>query len=164
MSERDGTTQAYEVSVSVYSESDSLFHLNSSVVWTLVIFIVVEILTGIFGNCVVCLTVYKNKSLRTPMNGLIVNLCVADMVVCIITSPVIIFLVEEEETIIDDTIAYRGRFAACQIQCVCHFLVGTVMLITMLCISLERFHAIARPFDKGDRWFRIKVSIALSWI
>lgn len=44
-------------------------------------------ITGLIGNALVCLSVYRNKSLQTVTNYYIVNLAVADFLVILICLP-----------------------------------------------------------------------------
>lgn len=147
------------------SESRALaFTLPPSVTWTSAIVLCVEVLTGIIGNCIVMLTVFKNKSLRTPMNGLIVNLCVADMAICMLSSPVLMALLLNDSIWLNGTSSVYSMYILCLVEYTSHIVIGSVLLVTLVCISIERYHAIAQPFDKGNRWSRIKLSIAFSWM
>lgn len=53
----------------------------------LVILHVSVFITGLIGNALVCLSVYRNKSLQTVTNYYIVNLAVADFLVILICLP-----------------------------------------------------------------------------
>lgn len=53
----------------------------------LVILHVSVFVTGLIGNSLVCLSVYRNKSLQTVTNYYIVNLAVADFLVILICLP-----------------------------------------------------------------------------
>lgn len=46
---------------------------------------------ALMGNTLVCLVVFPNKNMRTPMNYLLCNLAIADMTVAIFVSPQFIF-------------------------------------------------------------------------
>jgi len=48
---------------------------------------VVMIVTNVIGNSLVVLTVIKTRSMRTPMNYLLVNLAIADMTVGVFIAP-----------------------------------------------------------------------------
>lgn len=48
---------------------------------------VVMIFTDLIGNTLVILTVIKTRSMRTPMNYLLVNLAIADMTVAVFIAP-----------------------------------------------------------------------------
>lgn len=47
----------------------------------------VLIVIDVSGNLLVCLTVYRNKQMRKPMNYLLVNLAVADIVIGVFMLP-----------------------------------------------------------------------------
>lgn len=46
----------------------------------------VMVAVNLLGNSLVCLVVLKDKAMRTPMNFLLVNLAVADMIVGIFST------------------------------------------------------------------------------
>lgn len=61
-------------------------HLSSMEDVALVVAFSVMVLMDLVGNTMVILVILLNKSMRTPMNRLLLNLAVADMVVAIFTA------------------------------------------------------------------------------
>ena len=57
---------------------DKLFSIHVVIVVWLVFFLVCAV-----GNGLVCITVYRNRNMRTPTNALLANLAVADMLTAI---------------------------------------------------------------------------------
>lgn len=55
--------------------------------WVLICLHILVFIVGLFGNALVCLSVYRNHSMRTVTNYFIVNLAVADFLVILICLP-----------------------------------------------------------------------------
>lgn len=55
--------------------------------WALIFFHCVVFVVGLVGNCLVCVAVYRNRSMRTVTNYFIVNLAVADFLVILFCLP-----------------------------------------------------------------------------
>ncbi|CAH1169552.1 unnamed protein product [Phaedon cochleariae] len=55
--------------------------------WALIFFHCVVFLVGLVGNCLVCVAVYKNHTMRTVTNYFIVNLAAADFLVILFCLP-----------------------------------------------------------------------------
>lgn len=55
--------------------------------WALIFFHCVVFVVGLFGNCLVCVAVYRNRTMRTVTNYFIVNLAVADFLVILFCLP-----------------------------------------------------------------------------
>ncbi|XP_033823429.1 dopamine D2-like receptor [Periophthalmus magnuspinnatus] len=113
---------------------------------------------GIAANVFVILAVYKQKSLQTSNNALVVNLAVIDFLRCVIDCPVLLTIVSmlnqkgHVETIICDMQVVSFSFSCC------------IQLLTLACISVERYQAISQPFKIAQRRKRIMVWIPLTWI
>ena len=114
-----------------------------------------NILLGIPANLIVCFAVYKIKSLRTSMNALVVNLGMADLISCAISSPLLAACLLQNS---------MRHMALCRLFDFAHVLGGTVQLLSMACISFERYQAISRPFEIEERLKRIRVSLLVTWI
>ncbi|XP_044212425.1 dopamine D2-like receptor [Thunnus albacares] len=115
-------------------------------------------LVGIAANIFVILAVYHQKSLQTWNNALVVNLAVIDILRCVIDCPILLFIVlvvyqrGHVDELICDTQVASFSFSCC------------IQLITLACISAERYQAIAQPFKTAQRRRRIMVLIPLTWI
>lgn len=55
--------------------------------WALIFFHCVVFIVGLVGNCLVCVAVYRNRTMRTVTNYFIVNLAVADFLVILFCLP-----------------------------------------------------------------------------
>lgn len=113
---------------------------------------------GIAANVFVILAVCSQKSLQTSTNAWVVNLAVIDVLRCLIDCPVLLTIVM--------TAYQRGRAN----RLVCHTQVASfsfsccIQLLTLACISAERYQAIAQPFKTTQRRRRITVLIPATWV
>ncbi|XP_034032187.1 parietopsin [Thalassophryne amazonica] len=112
---------------------------------------------GITANVFVMFTVNRQKSLQTCNNALVVNLAVIDILRCTIDCPVLLAIVlilhqqgQVDELICDAQVAFFS-FSCC------------VQLLTLACISAERYQAIAKPFKTQQQRRRVIVLIPLVW-
>jgi len=100
---------------------------------------------GVTGNILVCLVVLLNKSMRTPMNYLLVNLAVADTMLLVFFSPTFIF---------QDTFTHPGGTGG---DILCALITGETLAwmggyassLFLLAISIERYIAVAKPRSYG---------------
>ncbi|XP_008281480.1 dopamine D2-like receptor [Stegastes partitus] len=112
---------------------------------------------GIAANVFVILAVYQQKLLQTSINALVVNLAVIDFLRCIVDCPILLTIVmtvyqrEHLDNFICDTQIASFSFSCC------------IQLLTLACISAERYQAIAQPFKTSQRKRRIMVLIPLTW-
>lgn len=77
----------YNNDTSQQQDSDAIPPYMQRTTTILVILHVSVFITGLVGNSLVCLSVYRNKSLQTVTNYYIVNLAVADFLVILICLP-----------------------------------------------------------------------------
>ncbi|XP_048585669.1 QRFP-like peptide receptor [Nematostella vectensis] len=119
-------------------------------------------LTDLIGNTLVVIVVLRSRSLRTPMNFLLVNLAIADMMVAIFMSPRHIFL-----PAFTHPEGYTGDI-------VCKLLTGGNLMwvggaassFCLVAVAIERYYAILYPhLDKGRvTRSRLKVIILVCWL
>ncbi|XP_056454696.1 uncharacterized protein LOC130389055 [Gadus chalcogrammus] len=114
-------------------------------------------MVGIGANVFVTWAVYHQKSLRTWNNALLVNLAVIDFLRCAVDCPVILVIVL--------TVHLRGQADAviCDLQMASFSFSCCIQLVTLACISAERYQAIAHPFKITERKRRILFFIPLTW-
>ncbi|XP_035859054.1 octopamine receptor 2-like [Sander lucioperca] len=112
---------------------------------------------GIAANLFVILAVHYQKSLQTMNNVLVVNLAVIDILRCVVDCPILLTIVTTvyqrgyvDELICDTQVAFFS-FSCC------------IQLLTLACISGERYQAIAQPSKTSQRRRRIMVLIPLTW-
>lgn len=112
---------------------------------------------GLAANAFVLLAVWRQKSLQTCNNALLVNLAAGDVLRCIVDCPLLLAVVV--------AVQHRGQappllcdaqFAAFSFSC-------CVQLLTLACISAERHQAVAQPFKKAQRKRRLLVLIPATW-
>ena len=114
------------------------------------------------GNLLVCRAVLKNKILQTPVNYLLMNLAIADLMIVISFTPRHILeglyhhpqgLVGEIlcKTITSDTFTWVG---------------GVASAISLVVMAYERFTAITSPFGRRStfNYRKLKIAIVLCWI
>ena len=115
-------------------------------------------MVGMGANIFVTWAVYHQKTLRTWNNALLVNLAVVDFLRCAVDCPIIL--------VIALTVHLRGRAdaAICDLQMASFSFSCCIQLVTLACISAERYQAIAHPFKIAERKRRIIFFIPLTWI
>ncbi|KAM8860888.1 uncharacterized protein ACB058_007898 [Synchiropus picturatus] len=163
-----GTQREHGSSLSLEMKSDLSATFGNRSIWDQYIdvgFVVANSLilgitsvVGIAANLFVILAVYYQKSLRTWNNALVVNLATIDILRCLVDCPVLftIVLFVHQQRRLDQLI--------CDAQIVSFSFSCCVQLLTLACISAERYQAIAQPFKTVQRRRRIIVLIPLTWI
>ena len=105
------------------------------------------VIADLIGNTLVCLVVYHNRIMRTPMNYLLVNLAASDITVAIFIAVRYIFPLLFEHP--------KGRAGdvVCQLFTGGAFIwVGAlVSAFSLVFIALERYLAIKFPYDERKR-------------
>ena len=117
---------------------------------------------NLIGNSLVCLVVIRNRSMRTPMNYLLVSLACADMMVAIFVVPQYIFL---------HTYKHPKGLTG---DYLCKFLTGgnlmwtggVVSMMSLIAISFERYFAVLYPHDQKRRISKtkLKLIIPVCWL
>ncbi|XP_065147878.1 uncharacterized protein [Paramisgurnus dabryanus] len=120
--------------------------------------LLVTLHVGTLANLFVTWAVYRQKSLQTSNNALLVNLAVIDTLRCVIDCPLLLNIALSVRTAKDFGIVF------CSAQIASFSLICCVQLFTLGCISAERYQAVARPFKNAERRKRITVSIILTWV
>lgn len=132
-------------------------HVDIAFVVANCLILLITSVVGIAANIFVLLAVYHQKSLQTSNNALVVNLAVIDILRCVIDCPILLSIVMivyrrgHVDTIICDTQVASFSFSCC------------LQLLTLACISAERYQAIAQPFKTSQRKKRIMILIPLTW-
>ncbi|RXN14912.1 dopamine D2-like receptor [Labeo rohita] len=120
--------------------------------------LLVTLHVGILANLFVAWAVHHQKSLQTSNNALLVNLAVIDILRCAIDCPLLLSVVLRAGDAQDLGVLF------CSAQIASFSLICCVQLLTLACISAERYQAIAHPFKNAERRKRITVWIALTWL
>lgn len=130
---------------------DTMFLLFNCTVLTL------TLILGLPGNLWICWVVSRTKSLQTCNNALLVSLAASDLLKCSVDTPLLLF----------SFLRYGGEdrvsVSVCTLQQFTYALCSCVQLLTLVSISVERFQAIAFPFQTERRKARIRVWILSIW-
>ncbi|XP_031560590.1 somatostatin receptor type 5-like [Actinia tenebrosa] len=100
---------------------------------------------GLAGNLLVVIAVWKKRSLRSTTNYLLVNLAVSDIInLTFLPFIAIQHYVWFEEGILAD---FMCKFFSYHIPLTASF----ASIITLLVLSIERYHAVVKPMKSGFR-------------
>ncbi|KAG8180147.1 hypothetical protein JTE90_023356 [Oedothorax gibbosus] len=124
--------------------------------WILITLHLTVFVVGLIGNALVCVSVYRNHSMRTVTNYFIVNLAVADFLVILICLP---------PTVLWDVTKtwFFGSFS-CKLVLYLQNVSVSVSVLTLTFISLDRWYAICHPLSFKSTAGRAKTSILLIWL
>ena len=122
----------------------------------------VVVVVNLLGNSVVCLVVFRYRSMRAPINYLLVNLAASDIMVALFITPVYVI-----KWAFHHPSGTAGDF-------MCKFITGgnfiwiggAASAFSLVVVAVERYFAVVHPFD--DRWRltnRRLISIVItSWL
>ena len=117
------------------------------------------VVADLIGNTLVCLVVYRNRIMRTPMNYLLVNLAASDITIFIAVRYIFPLLFEHPKG--------RAGDVVCQLFTGGAFIwVGAlVSAFSLVFIALERYLAIKFPYDERKRvtTAKLKCVVVFSW-
>lgn len=130
---------------------DTMFFMFNCTVLSL------TLVLGLPGNLWVCWVVFRTKSLRTFNNALLVSLAASDLLKCSVDTPLLLF----------SFLRYgkdsQVSVPVCTLQQFTYALCSCVQLLTLVSISVERFQAIAFPFQTERRKARVRLWILSIW-
>lgn len=120
-----------------------------------------SVLANLLGNSLVCYVVLFFRDMRIPMNYLLVNLAVSDMMVAVFLIPIYIlsrFMNHPTgalgsilcKTLTSDVLAWTGALAS---------------NFTLVCVAFERYLAVTYPYEEKKRLTskKLKYVIPLCW-
>ncbi|KAF5904033.1 dopamine D2-like receptor, partial [Clarias magur] len=120
--------------------------------------LLVTLLVGIGANLFVTYAVYRQKSLQTSTNALLVNLAVVDLLRCVTDCPLLLVVVLNGNNTRDlGNLVCDGQVMSFSLSC-------CVQLFTLASISAERHQAIANPFKTAQQRKRVKIWIPFTWV
>ena len=129
---------------------------------TLTVFFSVLVLSGLVGNVLVCLVVFLNRTMQTPINYLLVNLAVADISTLAFISPQYIFI-----HAFNHPTGATGDF-------LCKFITGgniswiggVASVFSLVAISFERYQAVINPYSQASKFSlnKVKIIAVCCWI
>ncbi|KAM7451146.1 hypothetical protein ABFA07_001211 [Porites harrisoni] len=117
----------------------------------------VMVLMDLAGNTLVILVIRLNKSMRTPMNMLLLNLAVADMVVAVFVAI---------QFVIGPTFEHPSGTTGLWL---CKFITGGTMTWSaaavsvgnLVAISIERYHAVVQPLASRSTLTKTKLKLII---
>lgn len=122
----------------------------------------VLVLAGLVGNILVSLVILLNKTMQTPINYLLLNLALADIITVIFISPQYIFI-----HAFTHPTGVAGDF-------LCKFITGgnlswiggVASVFSLVAISFERYQAVINPYSPISKFSmsKVKVIIVCCWI
>lgn len=102
------------------------------------------VLINLVGNTLVCVVVLRTKSMRIPMNFLLVNLAIADMTVALFLTPVYILrpFIRQADSPLSDVLCKLltgGNFS---------WIGSAASVFTLVLIAFERYFCIMFPHNR----------------
>ncbi|KAK2575736.1 hypothetical protein KPH14_012123 [Odynerus spinipes] len=121
--------------------------------WVMIAVHSIIFITGLVGNSLVCLAVCRNHSMRTVTNYFIVNLAVADLLVILMCLPPTVLW--------DVTETWFLGLKLCKIIPYLQTVSVSVSVLTLTCISIDRWYAICYPlkFRSTTRWAKTVIFV-----
>ena len=120
------------------------------------------VLINLVGNTLVCVVVLRTKSMRIPMNFLLVNLAIADMTVGLFLTPVYILrpLIRQADSPLGDVLCKLltgGNFS---------WIGSAASVFTLVLIAFERYLSIMFPHNRKRNLTsrNAKLGILLCWL
>ena len=120
------------------------------------------VIADLIGNTLVCLVVYRNRIMRTPMNYLLVNLAASDITVAIFIAVRYILPLLFTHP--------KGRTG----DVMCQLFTGEAFVwvgalasaFSLVCIALERYLVIKFPYDESKRvtTAKLKHVVVFGWL
>lgn len=120
------------------------------------------VLINLVGNTLVCVVVLRTKSMRIPMNFLLVNLAIADMIVGLFLTPVYILrpLIRQADSPLGDVLCKLltgGNFS---------WIGSAASVFTLVLIAFERYLSLMFPHNRKRNLTsrNAKLGILLCWL
>ncbi|KAM9425195.1 melanopsin-A-like [Pholidichthys leucotaenia] len=115
-------------------------------------------ITGLLGNFLVIYAFCRSRSLRTPSNIFIINLAVADFLMCLTQTPIFFITSMHKHWIF-------GK-KGCELYAFCGALFGICSMITLMVIAVDRYIVITRPLASLGVISRKKAftTVAAAWL
>uniref|UniRef100_A0A1I8HWT3 G_PROTEIN_RECEP_F1_2 domain-containing protein n=1 Tax=Macrostomum lignano TaxID=282301 RepID=A0A1I8HWT3_9PLAT len=115
------------------------------------------ILFGLFGNGMVILTVWRNRSMRNARNIFIVNLAVSDFILCLLTQPMNIM------RLFPNFISWEFGRLLCKVVNTLTGLNMFVSTFSITAIALDRFQVIVYPTRTRMSRHAMTLCLAAIW-
>ncbi|KAF8783203.1 Orexin receptor type 2 like protein [Argiope bruennichi] len=124
--------------------------------WILITLHIVVFVVGLVGNALVCVSVYRNHTMRTVTNYFIVNLALADFLVILFCLPPTVLW--------DVTETWFFGSVTCKLVLYLQSISVSVSVLTLTFISIDRWYAICHPLSFKSTAARAKTNILLIWL
>lgn len=147
----DGRTFCNQTQAHCFSVADTMFLTFNCTVLTF------TLVLGLPWNLWVCWVVFRTTSLRNANNALLVSLAASDLLKCSVDTPLLLF------SLLRSGRDGRVPVAVCALQQFTFALCSCAQLLTLVSISVERFQAIAFPFQTEKRRVRVRLWILSIW-
>jgi len=117
---------------------------------------VIFIVTGVFGNCLVCAAISTNRELQSMTNYFLMSLAIADLLVCTIVMP------------FGAVVFFKGSWPLSQFWCIfyqtCDVLACSVSILHLMFISIGRYRGIRRPLQqRSESEYSTLFRVVLTW-
>lgn len=124
--------------------------------WTLCL-LLFPVLT-VFGNILVVLSVYRERSLRHVTNYFICSLAVADILVAVVVMPPAVFMEVTKYWSLSDEL--------CDAWVAFDVMACTASILNLTAISVDRYIAVTQPikYAKHKNSKRVHLMLALTWV
>lgn len=143
--------------VSDITEPDEIFDELDSFEIAMVCIQLIIFVSTIFGNTLILISIRRFMWLQTPVNAIVGNLALSDMLIGVFLIPVHVL----------GAFLELNKFEfMCLIQLTIFVTLLLVSLVSMLAISVERYYSVAFPWKHraSRRHVFVKVFIPLCWI
>ncbi|XP_076879558.1 dopamine receptor D4b isoform X2 [Brachyhypopomus gauderio] len=123
------------------------------------IFGVLLIIVIICGNALVCLSVHKEKALKTTTNYFIVSLAVADLLLAVLVLPLFVYAEFQGGV-------WALRMVVCDGLMAMDVMLCTASIFNLCAISVDRFIAVSIPLNYNRKRFdhRQVVLLSATWL
>ncbi|XP_028969126.1 dopamine D2-like receptor [Galendromus occidentalis] len=129
---------------------------EEKVYWALLLLILPVL--AVFGNILIILAVYKEKTLKSATNYFIVSLAFADLLVAAVVMPFAVYVLVNVRWELSETLC--DLYIAIDVTC------STASIFNLVAISIDRFIAVTQPikYSKHKNSFRVAITIAAVWV
>ncbi|XP_046802559.1 dopamine D2-like receptor isoform X2 [Lucilia cuprina] len=123
--------------------------------WALIL-IVFPIFT-LFGNILVILSVFRERSLQTVTNYFIVSLAIADLLVAVVVMPFAVYALVN--------VTWSLPYFACDFYIAMDVICSTSSIFNLVAISVDRYIAVTQPikYAKHRNSRRVCLTIVIVW-
>ncbi|XP_060529392.1 neuropeptide F receptor [Cylas formicarius] len=125
---------------------------------TLIVMYCFLIVMGALGNTLVIISVVRKPAMRTPRNMFIVNLAVADLLLCTVTMPLTLM------EILTKYFPLGNNLFVCKIIGILQATSTYVSTISITAIALDRYQVIVYPTKENLQLFGAALILLLIWI